>query len=308
MDKCARHTTTVVNQINEIDGCPDKIRAGDDTLACPRQREKAEYYALLDEVLPDILGITAELRERFPHGLVAYADPDSSDLVSSLNGEVGQKIKAANNEGNFLDASYEVHDGIARTIDISTEEWLRRGAADDPRFARLTDLTDPERKVAYGPIAAQKRISSAMIQTAHISASFDSFIVNMFLESQGRMPTTDEIRLIHGQSAITAAKLTELHLLRTRPVRQVLGSKQKPGGIIQLYTDHSAFAITDNRIELTGDCIVGKMQQMPVDTGDGRIGCPGKRHIPAIWGWIDSVSSEYSYPILEGDTTSAYLV
>lgn len=296
-------TDRIVHAINQNDGCPFKREVGEAHSARPREEltpaeVKGEYYDLLLEDLPGIVGISRKFRLSFPLGLVAYAHPDSPELVSVYERGFHKRLHAAIAERGFEGASYELHNAAARTLDIATEEWLRRIDPTAPHFTRLNELTCPMRQAKFGLVAAQKRISSAMIQTVHISASFQRFIVSIFMRKHGRRPSQQEMDTIYMRSSATAVRLTEFHLLRTRPVREVLGSESFGDGIVHLYTDDSHFDIIDDRIELVSEAFVEQMASMPVDTSDGRIGCPGKKHISDIWFWLQEISQEHSFHLL----------
>lgn len=138
-----------------------------------------------------------------------------------------------------------------------------------------------------------------MAQTLHISASFERFSHNLFTEQNGRPPTAAEMKQIHQNNLKTAAHLTELHLERTRKIRPAVGAETEEGGMVHRYIDQQHFHLIDNRLQLDAETMPQAMQSEPIDSSDGRIGCPGKDQVPGIWKWIEEVSDHYSYRILD---------
>lgn len=292
-------TCAAIKALNEQDRCPHRSPAGTpseisvDDLDTPGK--KREYYALLLRHLPTVVGILDGFRRDFPLGLV---ERRSGEIFDASKGDFQERVTQARDRGDYLNASYWVHDQIARSVDAATEVWGDSVDWEEPALRRLNDLVDPHRKAVYGGRAAQKRISSAMIQTGHISASFERFLFLLSQEKEGRAPTGTEMKRLHERTLRTAAHLTELHLERTRQIRPAVGAETLEGGIVHRYEDISHFRLEDDRLELIAESITPAMAVHPIDTSDGRIGCPGKAHVPRIWEWIEEVSSQYSYPIL----------
>lgn len=284
-------TCVAVRGLNEQDlVCP----AGHRLMQNSKSKKKAEYYKLLLTELPAIVSIIRKLRDDFTLGLVRK---EGNQLRSTLKA-LQERCKAASETDSFLDASYWVHNAIAIAIDSATEIWADNADWSEQNLKRLNELVDPERRAAYGGRAAQKRISSAMIQTGHISASFERFLFLMSRDDLGRPPNSSEMLRMHQRTLRTAAHLTDLHLERTREIRPLVGAEGLDGGIIHRYNDMSCFVLEDDRLELNTR-IVTAMDDRPIDSSDGRIGCPGKIHVPEIWQWIEEVSVIHSYSLLD---------
>lgn len=296
------HTSEIVKAINRADGCPHRTDAQPISDTPVEQltaaEAKAEYYTLLSGMLPEIIDITRELRETFPHGILAYAEPGSTQIISGVNDQFHEEIEAAVAERGFGGASYVLHDRIAKSIHIAGEEWLRRKEHGDEAVVRLTDLTDEKRRTKFGYAGGQKRVSAAMAQTVHISASFENFIDKIYRAKNGEPASTNQMAQMYAASEVTAAKLTDLHLNRTRPLRDVMGAETFGDGIVERYTDSSYYDIVGGRLELNGATLIDRMKEMTIDTSNGRIGCPGKMFIPEIWKWIGGASKEFTWPIL----------
>ncbi len=292
-------TCTAVRELNLQDGCPYKTPAGVpsdtdlDELDTPGK--KREYYALLTRYLPGVVEVIDDFRAKFPFGLVEKRD---GQVVSSAKGAFHERIAKAECERDFLGASYRVHDQIARSMDVATEVWADKTNWEDPALKRLNDLVDPKRKALYGGRAAQKRIAFAMTQTTNISAGFERFMVRLHNEKYGKDPSGAELKRMHDRTLRTAIHISWLHLERTRKIRPLLGAEIPEGGIVQRYEHETHFKLEDDRLELIANTIVPAMADDPIDSSDGRIGCPGRGHIPKIWAWIEEVSDHYSYPIL----------
>jgi hypothetical protein len=266
------------------------------------QRKQAYYYLLL-QFLPAILAVVRELRKRFKFGLVIYADqslgPVEGNIISALEGCFKTEISLANKSGDFLRASYLVHNAIAVSMEIATEVWAARQNWEDPNLSMLLCLVDKNRQELYAGKAAQKRIASAMLQTLHISSSLERFGYGLFEETYKKKPTPRQVVKLHRNAMKTAVSLTEFHLERTRQIRPVLGASAEDG-IVHRYVDCRHFRLIGMRIELAPDSLSSEMVNLPIDAQDGRIGCPGKKHIPEIWKWIESVSAKYSYKLARG--------
>lgn len=292
-------TCAAIKALNAQDSCPHKSPIGEPTDTDVEELDtpgkKREYYALLLRHLPTVVGIIDGFRSEFPLGLVSRT---KKKTLEASNKNLEGKIAQAKDSGDFLTASYWVHDQVARSVDAATEVWGDSVDWDDPALKRLNDLVDPHRKAIYGGRAAQKKISSAMIQTAHISASFERFLFLLARERDGKSPTGAELKRLHERTLRTAAHLTELHLERTRKIRPAVGAETLEDGIVHRYEDISHFQLQDDRLELIASTITPAMAAHPIDTSDGRIGCPGKTHVPKIWEWIEEVSTQHSYPIL----------
>jgi len=304
MDKYHGSTSEAVQRINTQDSCPVKLPSLEptesDTQEISAQQRKGEYYYFLSKFLPEVVNSVSDLRQNYPLGLVKYEEGDGQPrVVSSIDDKFLGRIEAAKRDNDFLKASYWVHDSIARGIDIATEVWANRLDWQRPDLKRLVDLVDPHRQQLYGAKAAQKRISSAMIQTLHISGSFERFIYDFFKEQHGKAPSAEQMQTLHSGTLKTASHLTDLHIERTREIRPLVGAETEEDGIVHRYMDNQYFYLTADRLELKEDALPRAMAERPIDASDGRIGCPGKVYIPEVWSWVEEVSAKYSYPLLE---------
>lgn len=307
MNKCPFHSSTSkeVIKINIQDGCPVKIPYLDlkntPVSELSLVQRKQQYYYLLLTYLPIIMTIVSKIRKDFPYGLVIYADETAGhtygNLATAITDDFKAKICLATREKDFLASSYLVHNAIGISIDVATELWAAAADWDSPELRRLLELIDAHRKQVYGKLAAQKRISSAMLQTVHISASMEKFIYS-FLEEKDCCFLKSKVASYHKATLKTALCLTELHLQRTREIRPVFDSTVD-GGIIHRYVNRSLSYLSPERLELKEGSLSEAMKGRPIDSSDGRIGCPGKKHIPEIWKWIESVSHKFSYAALE---------
>jgi hypothetical protein len=271
---------TEVRVVNENDRCPKRTKAATRLSTKPvcelsEAEKKQEYYFLLLQHLPIIVGSYLKPLKGQEH------HPSMMTPVVDAN--------------TFLDSSYWLHHAIGLLVCKSVELWAQKQNWQDPEMKRLLDLTDEKRKNEHGTKAAEKRIASAMLQTLHISASLERFTFNLFVKKHDRQPSPEEIALLHSGNLKSAMALTELHLERTREVRPVLGADALEGGIIGRYIDDSGFILTEERVELAEGVLSEKMLDRPIDTKDGRIGCPGAIHVPFLWEWIIESSQKSSY-------------
>lgn len=297
-----------VRRINENDGCPGRnMPISEPSDACPGDMEpdrmKQEYYGLLNILLPEAIGILNEFRERFPFGLVCYGDDGQlRPLVEDPKFQA--RAETLLREGEFLDASYFAHDMGARSIVIVTEEWARRLGSGNRVFNRMAQLLAEQRaRLPFeGHKNAFQHIAAAMNQTTNISVSFQLFSDREFRANHdGVAPTSVQAAQMHENNLGTAIKQTELHLVRTEPYRRVLKERAIDGGVARVYTDvHGFFELgPDLQLRPRGTKMVDEMARHPIDTSDGRIGCPGKLHVPMIWGWLGELSRKFAFPVLD---------
>jgi hypothetical protein len=290
----------VVQAINEQRGCSNAMQPatamGETPVDCMTADErKREYYFLLEDVLPPVMEHVRDFRSRFPHGIVEY--DGNGDIVSGL-ASMEARVRPLVEAGDFLGATYWVHDAIYRTIDIATERWLAGVDTNSAAYQRINSLVDDPRQASYGGVAIQKRVSSAANQTVLISCSFQQMTARLFPEAGGRAITPAEMSAAHDNNIRFAMPMTQFHLLETRPIRKVLGSQALPGGQVEVYTNPAYFVFEEDALHPRGMRMVESMAAHAGTFPDGRIGCPGAQYIPEIWQWTGEVSKYYAMPAL----------
>jgi hypothetical protein len=290
----------VVQALNDQRGCPFTMERATEMGVAPvcemsADDRKREYYYLLDQVLEPVIENVRGFRERFPHGLVEY-DADGN-IVSSLDAMRARTVPAVA-AGDFVTATYWAHNALYRTIDIATEQWLANADTSSPEYKRINTLVDDERKSAYGGVAIQKRVSSAANQTVLISASMQRMSALLAPDDLGRPITPAEMMVAHNGNMRFAMPMTQLHLLETRPLREVFGMESLPGGQVEMYTNPEYFIFHDGALHPNGRAMVAAMATYAGVFPDGRVGCPGRKYVPEIWEWAGEVSGEYAMPAL----------
>lgn len=292
--------THVVQAINDQRGCPyliERATAMGDTPVnqmTPDDR-KGEYYFLLGEVLEPVIENTRDFRERFPHGLVQY--DEEGNIVSAL-ASMRERVGPAVAAEDFVTATYWAHDAIYTTVEIATEQWLANTDTSSPSYQRINALVDNERQEAYGGVAIQKRVSSAANQTVLISCSMQRMSALLAPGELGRPIAPKEMQAAHAGNMRFAMPMTQLHLLETRPLRQVFGTESLPGGKVEMYSNPGFFVFQDGLLHPNGEAMVGAMATYGGAFPDGRIGCPGRKYVPEIWGWTGEVSAQFAMPAL----------
>lgn len=114
----------------------------------------------------------------------------------------------------------------------------------------------------------------------------------------GRPLTPDEMLVAHAGNMRFAMPMTQLHLLETRPLREVFGMDSLPGGKVEMYSNPEFFIFHDGALHPNGRAMVGAMATYAGAFPDGRIGCPGRKYVPEIWDWAGEVSAEFAMPAL----------
>lgn len=298
-----QHTKHIVAAINDGVAERSEKKYGAPSTNPETVARKQEYYKRLHAMLPQIIAVVKELRSLTDGGVVKY---ESSGNCKENKGEIvsaNQDLADATGKvDDFLIASYLTHCAIYRTIDIATEEWLRRLGDKHPLYQKLNELTDSKRTSKYGNLGAQKRISSAANQTVLISASFDRFAHNLFT-ANSHSPCSEQMSTLHSNTLQPTLQLTDLHLEITRHIREVVGSAPINGGEVEVYQNSDDFVVYDDTLLLI-DSIIDKLVKRDIDVSDGFIGCPGKPYITDVWNWTGDLSVKYANPLLDSNALS----
>lgn len=290
----------VVAALNEQRGCPYTMSKATEIGTAPVEElspdvRKQEYYYLLDGVLEKVIDNVRDFKESYPFGLVELnekGEPESS-LITML-----ERVRPCVLAGDFIGATYWTHEAIYRTIDAATQKWEAETDTTSEAYQRISKLVDDPRQETYGEHAVKARVASAANQTVHISASMQRMTHHLFTEATGHTMTPKEMERAHAANMKFAMPMTNLHLLETRPLREVFGSESLPGGNIQLYTRSEFFTFADGALHPQGDRMIQEMAKYNGAFPDGRIGCPGNKYIPEIWQWTGGLSSEFAMPAL----------
>lgn len=297
----SRNSVHLVQALNEQRGCPETIDKATTMGTCPvgemsADGRKSEYYYLLDGVLAEVVGNVRDFRKQFPEGLVERNA--NGELVSALPSMLS-RVQPYVANGDFVGASYWVHDAMYKTIDLATEKWLAETDTTSPVYQRINSLVDDPRQAQFGNVAVQKRVSSAANQTVHISCSMQRMTHDLFPgANDGQQISPAKMRAAHDTNLRFAMPMTGLHLLETRPLRTVLGSETLPGGKVEMYANREYFAFGDDGLQPNGAQMIEAMAQYPGTFPDGRIGCPGLKYVPEIWAWAGDLSEAYAMPAL----------
>jgi len=256
---------------------------------------KQEYYFLLDGVLGEVMDNVRDFKETYPHGLV---ETDEKGNVTSSYESMLERVRPCIAANDFVGATYWVHNAVYRTIGTATEKWQTETTKNDAYF-RIGQLVDDQRQETYGNEAVKARVASAANQTVHISASMQSMTDRLAREATGQPLTPEQMEAAHAANIKFAMPMTNLHLLETRPLREVFGSESLPGGAIQMYSRSEFFAFADGSLHPRGERMVEEMAKYKGSFADGRIGCPGLKYIPEIWQWTGELTKAYAMPALQ---------
>ncbi|MBI2572531.1 hypothetical protein HYV86_01615 [Candidatus Woesearchaeota archaeon] len=291
----SRSTTELVQRINESRGCPHLAKASGMSSTDPANLDpnehKAEYYHLLGWALDGVMARVADLRTNFEDGLVMY---EGSTVVSAREGVL---VKVDAHASNFFRATYWLHEGVHRTIDIATQVWEQK-VIEDPRYIRLNQLVDRDRKGVFGNRTAQQRISVAANETVRISCSFQRYAEVLVRQAQGRPINSSEMDAIYTNSLTSISPLTQLHLFETELIQRELGVECY-GGDLKVYGGVKHFELGARPSVEIKDSLAAVLAQTPGTFLDGIVGCPGLKYIPGIWRWLGDLSREHTYKLLD---------
>lgn len=295
-----RGPVETVRDINENRGCPYTIDKTSCMGAQPvesmsHDERKQEYYYLLDSVVPEVVDIARGYREKYPGG-IATQDEEGTVVsgLEAMKAKVDPHIRA----GNFVAASYWVHDAIAKTFNIAADAWFARTNRQSPEITRINQLVGDPYKEAYGDQAIQEAVASAANQTVFISAGFQKMTYEQ-LAKTGTDIRPEEMRKMHDSNLKFAMPLTNLHFTETGNIIALLQPQAEPNGVAQVYANDKYFIHDGETLASRGTALVDDLaQHFPGTFPDQRIGCPGAKFVPEIWSWIGDLTEAYACPAL----------